>query len=110
MAVAYSGPQVQGTAGTATFATLYNTGASTTAIVSAIHICNQAGTAITVNIGYAASATDPTFGQWIAYGRAIPAGDTLTWAGPFTLGNTKYIRVSSAGTAVTFTAAVAEIS
>lgn len=111
MAVAYLTKQVQGTSGTATFATLYETGASTTAVVSAIHICNESATTSgTVWVGIAASATSPTSGQWLAAGWAIPTGETLTWNGPMTLGNTAFIRVSSAGTALTFTAAVAEVS
>lgn len=111
MATAYKTQQVGGTSGTATFATLYNTGASTTAVVSAIHICNEsAATAGTVWIGLVGSAASPGSGQFIATGWVVPATETLTWNGPLTLGNTQYIRVSSSGTAVTFTAAVAEVS
>lgn len=110
MATAYKTQQVGGTSGTATWSTLYNTGASTTAVVSAIHICNESATAGTAWIGIISSAGSPGSGQLIAKDWTIPANTTLTWNGPVTLGNTQYIRVSSSGTAVTFTAAVAEIS
>ena len=110
MAVAYSSPQVGGTSGTATFATLYSTGASTTAVVSAIHICNESSTAGTAWIGLVTSAASPGSGQLLAKDWTIPGNTTMTWNGPVTLGNTQFIRVSTNGTAITFTAAVAEIS
>lgn len=110
MATAYTSPQVGGTSGTATFSTLYSTGASTTAVVSAIHICNESASVGTAWIGLTGSAVSPGSGQFLAVNWAIPAYETLTWNGPVTLGNTDFIRVSSTGTAFTFTAAVAEIS
>lgn len=110
MATAYKDAQVAGTASTGTYATLYNTGASTTAVVSAIHICNEASTDATIRIGLAATAGTPASGSFLAYEWVVPAYQTLTWNGPQTLGNTKYIRVSSSATTVSFTAAVAEVS
>ena len=110
MATEYRTQIVGGTSGTATFSTLYNTGASTTAVVSAIHICNESATAGTAWIGLVGSAASPGSGQLLAKDWTIPGNTTVTWNGPVTLGNTQYIRVSSTGTAVTFTAAVAEIS
>jgi hypothetical protein len=110
MATAYSGPQVGGTSGTATFSTLYSTGASTTAVVSAIHVCNESSTAGTAWIGLVGSAASPGSGEFVAVNWTIPPYQTLTWNGPLTLGNTEFIRVSSNGTAMTFTAAVAEVS
>lgn len=110
MAVAYKTQMVGGTSGTATFATLYSTGASTTAIVSAIHICNESATAGTAWIGLVTSAASPGSGQLLAKDWTIPGNTTMTWNGPVTLGNTQFIRVSTSGTAITFTASVAEIS
>lgn len=110
MATAYLTKQVQGTASTGTYSTLYSTGASTTAVVSAIHICNEAASSVTVRIGVAASATTPASGAFITYDWVIPANQTLTWNGPLTLGNTAYIRISSSANTTSFTAAVAEVS
>ena len=110
MAVAYKTQQVGGTSGTATFSTLYSTGASTTAIVSAIHICNESATAGTAWMGLVGSAASPGSGEFLAVNWTIPPYQTLTWNGPVTLGNTEFIRVSTNGTAMTFTAAVAEVS
>ena len=110
MATAYKTQQVVGTSATSTYSTLYSTGASTTAVVSAIVICNEAASSVTVRVGLAASATTPASGQFLVYDAAIAANDTLVLNLPVTLGNTTYIRVSSSATTCTFTAAVAEVS
>lgn len=110
MATSYLTKQVQGTAGTATYATLYGTGASTTAVVSAIHICNQGTATINVNLGYDTTEGTPGTSEFLGYNWYVPASETLTWNGPLTLGNTTYIRVSSSANTCSFTAAVAEIS
>ena len=78
--------------------------------MSAIHICNESATAGTAWIGIVGSAASPGSGELVAKDWTIPGNTTMTWNGPITLGNTKYVRVSSNGTAVTFSAAVAEIS
>lgn len=110
MATAYLTKQVQGTSATSTYATLYNTGASTTAILSAITVCNEAASTVTIRIGLAASATTPASGAFLVYDGTVAANDTLNLALPVTLGNTTYVRVSSSATTTSFTAAVAEIS
>ena len=110
MPTAYSGPQVAGTASTATYSTLYSTGASTTAVISAIIVCNEATSPVTVRIGIAGSATTPASGSFLAYDAVVAANDTLVLNLPLSLGNTKFIRVSSSAVTCSFTAAVAEIS
>lgn len=110
MPTAYKDQQVAGTASTSTYATLYSTGASTTAVVSSIIIANEAASAVTVRVGLAGSATTPASGAFILYDRSIPANDTLILNLPLALGNTKFIRVSSSAATCSFTAAVAEIS
>lgn len=110
MPTAYKDQQVAGTASTSTYATLYSTGASTTAVVSSIIIANEAASTVTVRVGLAASATTPASGAFILYDRIIPANDTLILNLPLALGNTKFIRVSSSAATCSFTAAVAEIS
>ena len=110
MAVAYVTKQVVGTASTATYSTLYSTGASTTAVVSAIHVCNEGAATVTVRIGFDTTAGTPGTGEFLAYDWTVGAGQTLTWNGPLTLGNTTFIRCSSSAATCTFTAAVAEVS
>jgi len=110
VATAYKTQQVVGTSSTGTYSTLYSTGASTTAVVSAIHICNEGAAAVTVRMGFDTTAGTPGTGEFLAYDWVVGVGQTLTWNGPLTLGNTTYIRVSSSATTCTFTAAVAEVS
>lgn len=109
MATTYKLAQVQGSASTGTYATLYNTGASTTAIVSNLLIANEAAAAVTVRVGTDTTAGTPGAGEWILYDVVIAANDTLSF-GPLSLGNTQYLRVSSSANTCTFSAAVAEIS
>ena len=109
MPTAYSLSQVQGTASTGTYSTLYSTGASTTAIISNLVITNHAASAVTVRVGIAASATTPASSAWLLYDVVVAANDTLSF-GPLSLGNTQFIRVSSSANTCTFSAAVAEIS
>ena len=110
MAVAYLTKQMVGTASTGTYGTLYSTGASTTAIVSGIVICNEAATSVTIRIGLDTTAGTPASGEFLVYDASIVANDTLVLNLPVTLGNTTYIRCSSSATTCTFTAAVAEVS
>jgi len=109
MATAYQLAQVQGTSSTGTLATLYNTGASTTAIISNILIANHGAAAVTVRLGTDTTAGTPGADEWLLYDVVIAANDTLSF-GPISLGNTKYLRVSSSANTCTFSAAVAEIS
>lgn len=110
MSVAYLTQQIVGTASTGTYSTLYSTGGATTAIISGLHICNESTSEVTVRIGLKSSAGTPASGEFIAYDLKVPALKTVPVPGPFTLGNTTYLRVSSSATTVTFTAATAEIS
>lgn len=112
MAVAYKTQQLVGSGTITSYTNLYATGASTTAVVSAIHICNEGASAVTVRIGISPTngTTAPASGKFLLYGASIPAGETLTWNGPLTLGNTAYLNCSSDAATVSFTAAVAEVS
>ena len=109
MATTYSLAQVQGTSSTGTYSTLYSTGASTTAIISNLLIANQAGSGVTVRVGIDDTAGTPGAAEWILYDVVVGANDTLSF-GPLSLGNTRFIRVSSSANTCTFSAAVAEIS
>lgn len=110
MATAYKDAMVQGTSSTGTYSTLYSTGASTTAIISNLLIANETSTAVTVRVGVTASGTaSPGTGQYLLDDVVIAGNDTLSF-GPYALGNTRFIRVSSSANTCTFAAAVAEIS
>lgn len=109
MPTAYKDAVVQGTASTGTYATLYSTGASTTAAISQIFIANESSSSVTVRVGLAGSAGTPAAGSFLLYDVVIAGNDTLS-LGPFSLGNTRFIRVSSSANTCTFSAAVAEIS
>ena len=109
MATTYKLAQVQGTSSTGTYSTLYNTGASTTAIISNLLIANQSSSAVTVRVGIDDTAGTPGAAEWLLYDVVVAANDTLSF-GPLSLGNTQYLRVSSSANTCTFSAAVAEIS
>lgn len=112
MAEVYKNAQVQGTASTGTYATLYNTGASTTAIISSIVVTNTAATAATYRVAIMGSAGTPAVasGEFIVYDATVQPNDTIALTLGVTLGNTKYIRVSSSANTVCFNAFVSEIS
>ena len=110
MATAYLTKQVVGTASTGTYSTLYSTGAATSAVVSAIHICNEGAAEVTIRMGFDTAAGTPGTGEFLAYDWIVGVGQTLTWNGPLTMGNTTFIRCSSSAATCTFTAAVAEVS
>ena len=110
MPTVYKNAQVQGTAGVTTYATLYNTGAATTAVISTIAVCNTASTSATYRIGIMGSAGTPSAANWLVYDSSVPANDTIFITIGISLGNTQFIRVSSSANTVTFSAYVSEIS
>ena len=110
MPTIYKNSQVQGTAGVTTYSTLYNTSASTTAVVSTIAICNTASAQATYRIGIMGSAGTPAAANWLVYDAIVPANDTTALTLGITVGNSQFIRVSSSANTVTFTAFVSEIS
>jgi len=109
MATAYKLAQVQGSASTGTYATLYDTGASVTAIISNLLIANQASAAVTVRVGTDTTAGTPGAAEWLLYDVIVAGNDTLSF-GPLSLPASTFIRVSSSANTCTFSAAVAEIS
>lgn len=110
MATTYKNAQVQGTASTGTYATLYNTGAATTAVLSSLVVTNTASTAALYRIAIMGSAGTPAAANWIVYDATVQANDTVCLTLGITLGNTQFIRVSSSANTVTFNAFVSEIS
>ena len=111
MAEAYKYSSVQGTSAVGTFATLYNTSASATAVVSSMVVANTASAAATYRIAVMGSAGTPAATDGIiAWDATVPARDTVFLTIGAALGNNNFIRVSSSATTVTFTAFVSEIT
>lgn len=110
MATAYKYAQVQGTASTGTYATLYTTPASTEAVISSLVITNQSSSAITVRIGLDATAGTPGDSEWLVYDAAIAGNDTVALTLGVTLDAEKFVRVSSSADTCNFSAFLSEIS
>lgn len=56
---------------------VYTVGASTEAIISAIAVCNQAGSAGTARVAIRPDGATITQAHYIAYDVSVPANDTL---------------------------------
>jgi hypothetical protein len=110
MATAYKYAQVQGTASTGTYATLYTTPAATEAVISSLVITNQSSSATTVRIGLDATAGTPGDSEWLVYDAAIAGNDTVALTLGVTLDAEKFVRVSSSADTCNFTAFLSEIS
>lgn len=110
MATTYKVAQVQGTSGVGTYTTLYSTGASTTAVISTIAICNTASVSATYRIGIMGSAGTPAAENWMVFNAAVAGNDTIFLTVGVALDNDKFIRVSSSANTVTFSGYVSEIS
>lgn len=113
MAEVYKNAQVQGTAAVGTFATLYNTSASTTAVVSTIVVANTSSVAATYRVAIMDSAGTPaqaTPDAIIAWDASVAGNDSIMITIGATLGNSKFIRVSSSANTVQFSAFISEIS
>ena len=110
MATAYKFAQVQGTASTGTFATLYTTPASTEAVVSSLVITNQTGSAVTVRVGMDATAGTPSASEFLVYDAAVAGNDTVALTLGITMPAGKFIRVSSSASTCNFSAFLSEIT
>jgi hypothetical protein len=110
MATAYKNARIQGTANTGTYSTLYSTNSSTTAVLSTIAICNTASVAATYRIGITGSAGTPSASEWLIYDGLVNGNDTVFITAGVTLGVTNFVRVSSSGTTVVFSAFISEIT
>jgi hypothetical protein len=110
MPTAYNNVQVQGTANTSTYATLYSTNSSTTAVISSIVIVNTGTANATYRIGIMGSAGTPSGANWLVYDGVVTGKDTVALTLGVTLGTTRFIRVSSSGNTVSFHAFVSEIT
>jgi len=110
MATAYKYAQVQGTASTGTYATLYEAPSATEAVISSLVICNQASSDVTVRIGLDTTAGTPGASEFLVYDAVIAGNDTVALTLGVTLDASKFIRVSSSANTCNFTAFLSEIS
>lgn len=110
MTTAYKYSQVQGTADTGTFATLYTTPAATEAVISSLVITNQSSSAITVRIGMDETAGTPSASEFLVYDAAIAGNDTVALTLGVTMAAGRFVRVSSSADTCNFTAFLSEIS
>jgi len=110
MATAYKYAQVQGTASTGTYATLYETPSATEAVISSLVITNQSSSAVTVRIGLDTTAGTPGASEWLVYDAAIAGNDTVALTLGVTMDAGKFVRVSSSANTCNFSAFLSEIS
>lgn len=110
MPTVYKNAQVQGTASVGTYTTLYNTSASSTAVISTVAITNTASTSGTYRIGIMGSAGTPSASNWLVYDGSVVGNDTILLTLGVTVGNSQFIRVSSSANTITFTAFVSELT
>jgi hypothetical protein len=110
MATTYKTAQVQGTSGLTTYATLYNTSASATAVLSTIAICNTASATATYRVGIMGSAGTPAAANWVVFDSVVAGNDTIFLTVGIALQNSQFVRVSSSANTVTFSAYVSEIT
>lgn len=110
MAEIYKNVQVQGTAAVGTYATLYSTGASTTAVVSTLLIANTSSSSATYRIAIMSTAGTPAAANWVIYDAVVAGNDSVFLTVGIALANSQFIRVSSSANTVTFQAFVSEIS
>lgn len=110
MATAYKYSQVQGTASTGTYATLYTTPSATEAVISSLVITNQSSSALTVRVGMDTTAGTPAASEFLIYDAAIAGNDTVALTLGITMPASNFIRVSSSASTCNFTAFLSEIS
>jgi hypothetical protein len=110
MATTYKTAQIQGTSSTGTYATLYSTSASVSSVVSTIVVCNTASAPATYRIGLMGAAGTPSSSEWIVYDGTVSANDTVFLTIGATIEPSKFVRISSSATTVTFAAFISEIT
>jgi hypothetical protein len=110
MATAYKYSQVQCTASTGTYATLYNTPSATEAVISSLVICNQSSSSVTVRVGLDTAAGTPGASEFLVYDAAVAGNDTVALTLGITMDASKYLRVSSSANTCNFSAFLSEIS
>lgn len=110
MPTAYKYSQVQGTASTGTYATLYTTPSATEAVISSIVITNQASSSVTVRIGMDTTAGTPGASEWLVYDAVVAGNDTVALTLGVTMPASNFIRVSSSANTCNFSAFLSELT
>lgn len=111
MANTYKNAQIQGTASTSTYSTLYSTGVATRAVISTIVICNTSTSNATYRIALTASAVgSPLAAEWLVYDTTIAGNDSVCLSLGVCMDVSKFLRISSSASTVSFAAFVSEIS
>jgi hypothetical protein len=110
MPTAYKYSQVQGTASTGTYATLYTTPSATEAVISSIVITNQASSSVTVRIGMDTTAGTPGASEWLVYDAVVAGNDTIALTLGITMPASNFIRVSSSANTCNFSAFLSELT
>ena len=92
-----------------TATTLYTVPASTSAIVSTISICNQAGTSATYRIAIRPAGAALAAQHYLVYGATVAASDSVLLTVGVTLATTDVITVYASSANVSFSAFGSEI-
>lgn len=100
--------QVNPSATTAT--TLYTVPSATSAVVSTISVCNQAGTAATFRIAVRPAGEALAAKHYIVYGATVPASDSTFFTIGLTLAATDVITVYASSANLSFSANGSEIA
>lgn len=100
--------QVNPSATTAT--TLYTVPSATSAVVSTISVCNQAGTAATFRIAVRPAGASLAAEHYIVYGATVPASDSTMITVGLTLATTDVVTVYASSANVSFNAYGSEIA
>jgi hypothetical protein len=91
--------------------TLYTVPSSTSAVVSTISICNQAGSSGTYRIAVRPSADGSTAAKhWIVYGATVAASDSIMLTLGVTLATGDKIQVYGSSANISFSAFGSELS
>ena len=110
MPTVYKYSQVQGTASTGTYSTLYTTPSATEAVISSLVITNQASSSVTVRIGMDDTAGTPGASEFLVYDAVVAGNDTVALTLGVTMPASKFIRISSSANTCNFSAFLSEIS
>ena len=93
-----------------TATTLYTVPSATSAVVSTITICNQAGSAATFRIAVRPAGATLAAEHYIVYGATVAASDTTTLTLGLTLATTDVITVYASSANLSFNAFGSEIT
>ena len=100
--------QVNPSATTAT--TLYTVPGATSAVVSTISVCNQAGTAATFRIAVRPAGASLAAEHYIVYGATVPASDSTMITVGLTLATTDVVTIYASSATLSFNAYGSEIA